>query len=135
MNQNHDFRFLNVGLPDDILRHKQQGNLAQAIRLIDLRLAEKATPPALAACLRAQREMMTRLPKDYPFPREQALERVRREAKGELVTITEAAAITGLPVKRVSYVITGWIGEHKGRVIPATTLARQLVSQERRYSR
>ena len=79
MNQNHDFRFLNVGLPDDILRHKQQGNLAQAIRLIDLRLAEKATPPALAACLRAQREMMTRLPKDYPFPREQALERVRRE--------------------------------------------------------
>ena len=41
--------------------------------------------------------------------------------------------IPGLPVKRVSYVITGWIGEHKGRVIPATTLARQLVSQERRY--
>ena len=58
---------------------------------------------------------------------------LEREAKGELVTITEAAAITGLPVKRVSYVITGWIGEHKGRVIPATTLARQLVSQERRY--
>ena len=58
-----------------------------------------------------------------------ALERVRREAKGELVTITEAAAITGLPVKRVS----GWIGEHRGRVIPATTLARQLVSTERRY--
>ena len=62
-----------------------------------------------------------------------ALERVRREAKGELVTITEAAAITGLPVKRVSYVISGWIGEHQGRVIPATTLARQLTSQERRY--
>ena len=56
-----------------------------------------------------------------------ALERVRREAKGELVTITEAAA------KRVSYVISGWIGEHRGRVIPATTLARQLVSTERRY--
>ena len=53
-----------------------------------------------------------------------ALERVRREAKGELVTITEAAAITGLPVKRVSYVISGWIGEHRGR---------QLVSTERRY--
>lgn len=62
-----------------------------------------------------------------------ALERIRREAKGELVTITEAAAITGLPVKRVSCVITGWIGERKGRVIPATTLARQLTSQERRY--
>ena len=30
-----------------------------------------------------------------------ALERVRREAKGELVTLTEAAALTGLPVKRV----------------------------------
>lgn len=38
-----------------------------------------------------------------------------------------------LPVKRVSYVISGWIGEHRGRVIPATTLARQLVSTERRY--
>ena len=62
-----------------------------------------------------------------------ALERIRREAKGELVTITEAAAITGLPVKRVSYVITGWIGERKCRVITATTLARQLTSQERRY--
>lgn len=62
-----------------------------------------------------------------------ALERVRKEAKGELVTITEATAITGLPVKRVSQVITGWIGEYKGRVIPATTLARQLTSKERRY--
>ena len=62
-----------------------------------------------------------------------ALERVRREAQGEIVTITEAAAITGLPVKRVSYVISGWIGEHRGRVLPATTQARQLVSTERRY--
>ena len=30
MNQNHDFQYLNIGLPDDILRHKQHGNLKDA---------------------------------------------------------------------------------------------------------
>lgn len=79
MNQNHDFRYLNVSLPDDIQRHKLCGHLQEAIRLIDLRLADEHTPDALAACLRAEREMMRRLPKDYPFTRAQALERARRE--------------------------------------------------------
>lgn len=61
------------------------------------------------------------------------LERIRREAKGELVTVTEAAAISGLLPERTTQFFTGWIGKSRGRVIPATTLARQLVSKERRY--
>jgi len=50
MNINDTFRYLNIGLPQDILRHKMNGNLEEAVRLIDLRLADEKTPvPSPAA--------------------------------------------------------------------------------------
>ncbi len=78
MNINDTFRYLNIGLPQDILRHKMAGNLEEAIRLIDLRLADEDTPAPIRHCMTAQREMMLRTPSDFPFTREEAMEELHK---------------------------------------------------------
>ncbi len=77
MNINETFRSLNVGLPEDILRRKLYGDFDGAIRLIDRRLRQEDIPRGLRDCMIAQREMMLRMPADYPFTREQALAQIR----------------------------------------------------------
>ena len=62
MNINDNFEFLNVGLPEDILRRKTWGDFEGAVRLIDKRLAGNI-PEALRACLVCEREMILRLEK------------------------------------------------------------------------
>lgn len=73
---NENFRYLNIGLPEDILRLKTFGDLDGAVRLIDRRLAE-GVPEALRRCMLVERELMLRLPADYPFDRASALKRIR----------------------------------------------------------
>lgn len=51
MNINNSFRYLNIGLPEDILRLKMNGDFKEAIRLMDLRLAEKIFLLPFAAVL------------------------------------------------------------------------------------
>ena len=79
MNINENFRYLHMGLPEDILRRKLGGDFEGAVRLIDRRLQSPETPEALRRCLTAEREMILRLPGDYPFTREQALTRAREK--------------------------------------------------------
>lgn len=74
---NENFRYLHVGLPDDILQRKLYGDLEGAVRLIDRRLASDAVPEALRCCLMAQREMILRRTEDYPYTKEEALSVVR----------------------------------------------------------
>ena len=74
---NDYFRYLHMGLPEDILRRKLAGDFSGAVRLIDRKLGLEETPQALKNCLLAQREIILRLPGDYPFTRAQALERIR----------------------------------------------------------
>lgn len=69
---------LAIGLPGDVERRKQHGDFAGAIRLIDRRLNEDVPAP-LKRCMLAQREIMLRLPADYPFDRAAALALLRRE--------------------------------------------------------
>ena len=76
MNINDNFEFLNVGLPEDILRRKTWGDFEGAVRLIDKRLAGEI-PDALRACLICEREMILRLEKDYPFSEADALAKIR----------------------------------------------------------
>ena len=84
MTINDNFKYLNVGLPDDILRRKQYGDFEGALRLIDLRLAGDI-PEALRCCLIAQREIIKRLPVDYPYSLDEALAIIR----GDIPDFTE----------------------------------------------
>ena len=77
MSINDTFRNLNIGLPEDILRRKLHGDFEGAIRLIDRRLARDDQPQGLRDCMAVQREIIRRLPDDYPMNREEALALVR----------------------------------------------------------
>lgn len=77
MNINDTLQYLNIGLPDDIARRKAWGDFEGAIRLIDLRLAQDNLSEAMRACLTAEREIICRIPQNYPFDRAAALAVVR----------------------------------------------------------
>ena len=70
------FSGLTAGRPEDIRRLKLHGDFAGAIRLIDKRLAGEL-PEAMRRCLTVQREIMRRLPDDFPYTRDEALSLVR----------------------------------------------------------
>lgn len=74
---NDTFRYLNMGLPEDILRQKLSGNLTGALQLIDRRLSQDLLPKEERFCLTAQREMILRMPEDYPYTGKEALAVVR----------------------------------------------------------
>lgn len=77
MRENEWLAYLPCGLPEDILREKMSGSFPRAVSLIDRRLADPLLPEALRCCLMAEREMILRLPADFPYTKEEALEKVR----------------------------------------------------------
>lgn len=77
MKINDTFQYLNVGLPEDILRRKLHGDFTGAIRLIEKRLAQAQIPDELRWCLTAEREIILRMPADYPLTRQEALAKLR----------------------------------------------------------
>ena len=79
MNQNDDIRYLDIGLPEDIARLKAVGDIDNALRLIDMHLADPNTTAPLAACMRVQREIMLRLPRNYPYTFEAAMACIRKD--------------------------------------------------------
>ena len=78
MNINHTLRYQNVGLPEDILRMKHHGDYENAIRLIDIRLQDENLPQSLRCCLQVQREMMVRMPVEFPYTYDEALAMIRQ---------------------------------------------------------
>lgn len=79
MNINDTLKFQSYGLPDDILRRKMHGDYAGAIRLIDRRLADEATPQAMRCSLEVQKLICKLLPTEYPYSRDEALEIIREK--------------------------------------------------------
>jgi hypothetical protein len=77
MNLNENLRWLGLGLSDDILRCKARGDFDGAIRLIEARLAKESTPELFRCGLLAEKELLRRLPTDYPMSRGEALACVR----------------------------------------------------------
>ena len=65
MDPNRYFEYLNVGLSDDILRRKINGDFEGAIQLIDYKLSAEGLPQAFRNCLIVQREIISRLPENY----------------------------------------------------------------------
>ena len=78
MNINDTLQFQNVGLPEDILRLKHHGDYDNAIRLIDFRLKDENLPQCLRYCLQVQREMMVRMPIEFPYTYDDALAIIRQ---------------------------------------------------------
>ncbi len=76
MRINDHFRYLNIGLPEDILRRKMHGDFEGAIRLIDQKLSQEI-PDAMKSCLIVQREIISRMSADYPYSKEEAIAIVR----------------------------------------------------------
>lgn len=72
MNQNDAFRYLHIGVPDDIARLQGVGDFHEAIRRMDEKLAGEL-PMAMRQSLIAHREILRRLPLDYPYTRETAV--------------------------------------------------------------
>lgn len=77
MDPNRYFENLNVGLSDDILRRKMNGDFESAIQLIDHKLNAEGLPQAFRNCLIVQREIIKRLPENYIYTKPQALARIR----------------------------------------------------------
>lgn len=77
MNINDTIQYQNIGLPEDILQRKLWGDFDGAIRLIDRRLQEENLPEALRYSLMAHREMILRLPGEFPYSRTDALRIIR----------------------------------------------------------
>lgn len=77
MNENDLLSYLNIGLPEDIQRLKIHGDLDAAIRRIDQMLEGQELVDEMRYCLQAEREIMRRIPANYPFTVQTALEKVR----------------------------------------------------------
>lgn len=103
---NEAFRSLHMGLPDDIARLKAAGFYKEAIALLDARLAEPWAaaqncpqnqglpkrddqapnptpdgPDGLAACMRAEREIMRRIPEEYCYDEAAALAQMQAQVR------------------------------------------------------
>lgn len=79
MNIHDTILYQNIGLPDDILRRKLHGDFVGALRLIDRRLADPKTSQAMKYSLTFHREMLVRLPEQFPYTKTEALEIVRKD--------------------------------------------------------
>lgn len=78
LNVNETIQFQNIGLPDDIRARKLHGDFAGAIRLIDLRLKDNKLPQSMKYSLQLQKEMIRRLPGEFPYSREEAIAIIRQ---------------------------------------------------------
>lgn len=77
MNINDTLQFQNVGLPDDIRRCQLMGDYQEALRLIDLRLAQDNIPACLRASLICHKEMFLRMEREFPYTPGEALAMVQ----------------------------------------------------------
>lgn len=68
-------------LPEDILTRKLAGDLDGALKLIDIYLSEDRAP-VLGPRLLLEKQVIARLPDDYPFARDEALRRAREGIPG-----------------------------------------------------
>lgn len=75
MNLNHFFKYLHLGLAEDILRLKSYGNFKEAIDLIDKDLESDKHSKAIKNSLIVQREIINRLAENYPYTKVEAIKK------------------------------------------------------------
>ena len=79
MNINDTLKYMNNGLPEDILRRKMHGDFAGAIRLIDRRLREANLPEALRGSLEVHKLICQMLPDEFPYSKAEAMAIIHRD--------------------------------------------------------
>lgn len=68
---------MSVSLPEDIMKKKWAGDYEDALRLIDYRLQNAELIPAMRDRLELEKQILARLPEEYPIPRAEAVRMVR----------------------------------------------------------
>ena len=88
-----DIRYLNVPLPEDLMKLKWGGDYERLISVIDRRLADETLPAPLRKRLQLERILAARIPSQYPYSYEDALELLRANIRDfkdeELETLWE----------------------------------------------
>ena len=95
MNENQYFSYLDVGLPEAVEKMKLCGELEAAVDRIDRRLACTNLPENLRYCLLAEREMIRRMPADFPYTRAEAMDIIRAEIPSYTEEEFDAAVACG----------------------------------------
>ena len=95
MNENQYFSYLDVGLPEAVEKMKLCGELEAAVDCIDQRLACTNLPENLRYCLLAEREMIRRMPADFPYTRTEAMDIIRAEIPSYTEEEFDAAVACG----------------------------------------
>ena len=70
MNVNDYFKYINMGLPEDIRRLKDAGYYDEAMRLMDIKAARPDTPEELKYCFLAWKEIFRRIPREYSLSKD-----------------------------------------------------------------
>lgn len=88
-----DMRCLNVPLPEDLMKLKWGGDYERLMQVIDRRLGDESLPEALRKRLQLERILAARIPSQYPYSYEEALELLREKIRDfqaeELETLWE----------------------------------------------
>ena len=88
-----DMRYLNVPLPEDLMKLKWGGDYERLISVIDRRLADETLPAPLRKRLQLERILAARNPSQYSYSYEEALELLRANIRDfkdkELETLWE----------------------------------------------
>ena len=79
MNINDTLRYIDCGLPKEVRKRKDFGDFEGANRYINMYLQRDDVPDAMKYCLTAQKEMMRRIPQNYIYTYEQAMDRIHQE--------------------------------------------------------
>lgn len=78
MNQEY-IKTMAIALPEDVLKAKWCGDFDRAMRLIDRKLVSEKTPECLKKRLELEKEILQRLPLDYTYTQEEAVQLVRKD--------------------------------------------------------
>lgn len=112
MSLNDNFKYLHIGLPEDVLRLKTFGDFAGADLAIERHLRSPNTPTALKSCLTVQREMMARLSTDYPLTREEAIALAKSAAPDftaeEFDALVKAGRVDWIYIEGVPHYFDRW---------------------------
>ena len=114
MNQNHYFAYSGIGLPEHVQHLKEAGYFDRAIRIVDNLITDPATPKCMKENLLAQREIMVRLPMQYPYTKETGLARVQEKIPDftmeELESYMDKGRITWIFIDGKEHLVSSFFG-------------------------